>query len=160
MDSGSPPLTFPVLLAGTLSRWRITLAVAGGTVLLALTLALILPPTYRGTASFVTADAGLKLNTGGLSDLATDPGISGIATQLGLGSSRDRSESPLFYEQLLSSRELLTRLLLSRFPDPGVRLARPTTASHCSARCASAMMTPSGRSRRRSSGCGAGCGSP
>ena len=121
MDSGSPPLTFPVLLAGTLSRWRITLAVAGGTVLLALTLALILPPTYRGTASFVTADAGLKLNTGGLSDLATDPGISGIATQLGLGSSRDRSESPLFYEQLLSSRELLTRLLLSRFPDPGVR---------------------------------------
>ena len=44
-----------------------------------------------------------------------------IATQLGLGSSRDRSESPLFYEQLLSSRELLTRLLLSRFPDPGVR---------------------------------------
>jgi len=84
-------------------------------------LVLILPPSYRATASFVTTDAGLKLSAGGLSDLATDPGISGIATQLGLGSSRDRSESPLFYEQLLSSRELLTRLLLSRFPDPGMR---------------------------------------
>ena len=62
MDS-SPPLTFPVLLAGTLSRWRIALAVAGGTVLLALMLAVILPPTYRGTASFVT---DLRRETTGL----------------------------------------------------------------------------------------------
>jgi len=119
MDSA--PLTFPALLAGTLSRWRTAVAVAAGTVLLTAALAVILPPSYRGTASFVTTDAGLKLGGGGLSDLVTEPGISGLASELGLGSTRDRSESPLFYQQLLSSRKLLTRPLLSRFHDPSVR---------------------------------------
>src|SRR2546425_7694152 len=65
MDAGPPPLTFSALLAGTLSRWRIAVAVAGGTVLVAAALAVILPPSYRATASFVTTDAGLKLSGGG-----------------------------------------------------------------------------------------------
>ncbi len=118
MDPG--PISFATLVAGTLSRWRTALTVAAGIVLLALALILILPPSYRAAASFVTTDAGLKLNTGSLADLAAEPGISGIASQLGLGSARDPSESPAFYDQLLYSRELLTRLLLSRFPDPRV----------------------------------------
>jgi len=118
MDNGQ--LRFPALLAGALSRWRTAVAVAFGTVLLAAALAVILPPSYRGTTSFVTTDVGLRMGGGGgaLSGLAAEPGISGIASQLGLGSTRDPSESPAFYEQLLNSRELLTRLLLSRFPDP------------------------------------------
>src|SRR5439155_15880379 len=118
MDNGQ--LRFPALLAGALSRWRTAVAVAFGTVLLAAALAVILPPSYRGTTSFVTTDVGLRMGGGGgaLSGLAAEPGISGIASQLGLGSTRDPSESPAFYEQLLYSRELLTRLLLPRFPDP------------------------------------------
>src|SRR2546422_8584839 len=114
-------LTLAALLAGALARWREAVTVAAATVFVALVLSFVLPPSYRATASFVTTDAGLKLNTGGLTDLAAEPGISGIASQLGLGSARDPSESPAFYDQLLSSRELLTRLLLSRFPDPGAR---------------------------------------
>jgi len=116
MDSGR--LSFPALLAGTLARWRMAVAVAASTVLLALGLGVILPPSYRATASFVTTDAEIGLRAGGLADLAASPGISGLASQFGLGGPRDPSESPAFYTQLLSSRELLTRLLLSRFPDP------------------------------------------
>jgi uncharacterized protein involved in exopolysaccharide biosynthesis len=119
----SRPLTFPALLAGTLARWRTAVAVALGTIVFTLALALILPPTYRATASFVTTDAEIGLRAGGLSDLAASPGISGLASQFGLGGPRDPSESPAFYTQLLASRELLTRLLSSRFPDP--RTAAP-----------------------------------
>src|SRR6266545_1159022 len=110
-------LTFAALLAGTLSRWRQAVAVAGGVVALALGLTLVLPPSYRGESSFVTTDASIELPRG-LAELATDPGLSGIASQLGVGPSRDPSHSPAFYAELLRSRELLTRLALSRFPDP------------------------------------------
>ncbi len=116
MDSGQ--LSFPVLLAGTLARWRTALAVAAGTVLFALALAVILPPSYRATASFVTTDAEMSVGTGSLADLAGSGDLSGLASQFGLGGRRDPSESPAFYAQLLASRELLTRLLLSNFPDP------------------------------------------
>ena len=115
MDSGQ--LTFAALLAGALSRWRQAAAVAAGTIVLAVALTFIVPPSYRATASFVTTDAGVELPRG-LSDLAEQPGLSNIASQLGLGGSRDPSQSPMFYYQLLQSRELLTRLVLSRFPDP------------------------------------------
>jgi len=111
-------ITFAALLAGTLARWRGAIVVATATVALALGLSLVLPPSYRATASFVTTDAGLKMNLGGLGGLDAEPGLAGIASQFGLGSGRDPSESPAFYDQLLSSRELLTRVLLSRFADP------------------------------------------
>jgi len=114
----SGPLTFPALVAGTVARWRTAVTVALGTVALTLALALILPPSYRATASFVTTDGETGPRGGGMSDLAASPGLSGLASQFGLGGLRDPSESPLFYEQLLASRELLTRLLSSPFPDP------------------------------------------
>ena len=116
MDSG--PLTFPALLAGTVARWRTALTVALGAIALTLALAIIIPPSYRATASFVTTDGEAGPRGGGLSDLAASTGMSGLASQLGLGGLRDPSESPLFYEQLLVSRELLTRLLSSSFSDP------------------------------------------
>lgn len=111
------PLTFAALTAGALARWREALAVAAGVVLLALGLSLVLPPSYRAATSFVTTDASIELPRG-LAELSTQPGLSGIASQLGVGPSRDPSYSPAFYAQLLQSRELLTRLALSRFPDP------------------------------------------
>jgi len=110
-------MTFAALVAGALARWREALAVAAGVALLALALSFVLPPSYRAEVSFVTTDASVELPRG-LAELATDPGLSGIASQLGVGPTRDPSHSPAFYAQLLRSRELLTRLALSRFPDP------------------------------------------
>ena len=55
MDSAA--LSFPGLVAGTLARWRTVLGVAGGVVVFAVLLTLVLPPTYRANASFVTAES-------------------------------------------------------------------------------------------------------
>ncbi len=115
MDSAS--LTFVELLAGMLGRWRTVLGVAAAIVILALALTVVLPPTYRSEASFATSDLGPQLPPA-LSELATEPGISGLASQMGLGTSRDPSTSPAFYAHLLASRELLTRVVQSRFADP------------------------------------------
>jgi len=115
MESG--PLSAAALLAGTLARWRDALVVAGGVVLVALVLSLVLPPSYRAATSFVTTDPSIELPRG-LADLASDPSLSGIAGRLGVGSGRDPSQSPAFYAQLLQSRELRTRLVLSQFADP------------------------------------------
>jgi uncharacterized protein involved in exopolysaccharide biosynthesis len=110
-------LSLAALSAGTLTRWREALTVAAGVVVVALVSSVVLPPSYRAMVSFVTTDAGIQLPRG-LSDLATQPGVAGLASQLGIGTSKDPSESPAFYVALLNSRELLTRLVLSRFADP------------------------------------------
>jgi uncharacterized protein involved in exopolysaccharide biosynthesis len=116
MDSDD--LTLAALVAGVLTRWRDALWVAVGVVALALLLSFVLPPQYQSQSTFVVAtDAGVQLPRG-LADLATQPGISGLASQFNLGSASDPSTSPGFYAQLLASRELLTRLVLSRFPTP------------------------------------------
>jgi len=57
---------------------------------------------------------------GGLSGTA---GLSGLATQFGLGSTGDPSESPNFYVKLIQSDELKRRLVNSFFPNP--RTANP-----------------------------------
>lgn len=111
------PISFAALVAGGLTRWRQVLAVAAGTIVAAVVLTFVLAPSYRATASFVTTDVSIELPRG-LSDLADQPGLTGIASQLGLGGSRDPSQSPGFYVQLLQSRELLTRLTLSRYANP------------------------------------------
>lgn len=111
------PLTFAALVAGTVTRWRTVLLVAAGVVTVALVLTFVLPPSYRAVTSFVTADASIDLPPA-LGQLATQPGLSGLAGQLGVGTSRDPSYSPAFYFELLGSRELLTRLVQSRFADP------------------------------------------
>ena len=116
-------LTFAALLAGMVSRWRAVAGIAVGVVVVGSVLALALPPSYRSSASFVTTSAGVRLPQG-LDNLAEGAALGGVARELGLGTSRDPSESPAFYYQLLRSRELLTRLLLSRFPD----LRRPAGA--------------------------------
>jgi uncharacterized protein involved in exopolysaccharide biosynthesis len=74
----------------------------------------IIPPVYRSRASFVVnSSSGPSLQ----GTLGSASGLSGILSQLG-GVGGNPSESPNFYLQLLESRELLTRLLESKFPDP------------------------------------------
>lgn len=114
--TGGAPMTFSVWLAGTLVRWRLILRVVLAVLLVTGLLVVILPPAYRSGASFVT-------NTGSSLRLPASLGsaggvVAGMAASLGVGSGVEPSESPAFYDQLMGSRELLTRLLLSRFPDP------------------------------------------
>lgn len=115
-------LTLTSLAVGMLARWREVGRVTVGVVVFALLLSVALPPVYQSIVTFVTADAGVELPRG-LSDLGASPGVSGLAAQFGLGGGRDPSTSPAFYAQLLGSRELCTRLVTSRFPNPRTGLA-------------------------------------
>jgi uncharacterized protein involved in exopolysaccharide biosynthesis len=77
---------------------------------------IFIPPVYRSQASFVANSSSSSKLAGGLA--SGGGGLGGIAGILGMGSTLDPSESPNFYLQLIESRELLTRLLKSRFHDP------------------------------------------
>lgn len=111
-----PPLTLALWTAGVLERWRTVAVTALLTLALALVAALVLPPVYRVTVSFAPNPTASSRLGGALSGLSG--GLSGITSQLGLPNASEPSESPQFYAELLRSRELLTRLLLTRFPDP------------------------------------------
>ncbi len=106
------PLTFARWFAGIIHRWRTVVVVAATVVALFVLAAVVLPPTYRAEASFVSnTSSGVKLSDG----LA---GLAGMASGAGLGAlGGEPSESPAFYTQLIQSRELLTRVLLGHYPD-------------------------------------------
>lgn len=113
--AASGDLTFTRWLASALNRWRLVAGVAVAAVIVGLASTLIIPPVYRSQASFVAnSSSGSKLQgaTGGAS------GLGGLISQLGGSVGGDPSESPNFYVGLLGSRELLTRLLHSKFPNP------------------------------------------
>ncbi len=92
--------------------------VVGATVaaiLLGLAASVIIPPVYRARASFVANSSSSSKLQGALGGTS---GLGGIISQLGGTVGGDPSESPNFYVHLLASRELLTRLLESKFADP------------------------------------------
>ena len=109
-------LTFSQWFANSLVRWRTILRVMGLMLVVAVLAVIFIPPIYRSQASFVAnSSASSKLSSG----LAGGTGgLGGLAAQLGVSTNLDPSESPNFYIQLIESRELLTRLLKSRFRDP------------------------------------------
>ncbi|HXN76159.1 MAG TPA: GNVR domain-containing protein [Gemmatimonadaceae bacterium] len=110
------PLTFGVWLAGIIARWRLVLWVMAGTLVVAALAAVLLPPVYQAHASFVTAGS---TNSKMASALAGNgAGLQGLASQLGVPSGNDPSESPNFYVRLIESEELKRRLLRSKFQDP------------------------------------------
>jgi uncharacterized protein involved in exopolysaccharide biosynthesis len=105
----------------TMLRWRLVLWTIGFALLAALLAVLLLPPVYRSSVSFVAnASGGSKLPN----SIASSGALAGLAAQFGVNPSNDPSESPNFYIQLIYSRELLTRLLESRFPDPRGKTVR------------------------------------
>jgi uncharacterized protein involved in exopolysaccharide biosynthesis len=115
-------LTFSRWFADTVVRWRTIARVMAAMLLVAVLAVIFIPPVYRSEASFVA-------NSSSSSKLASSLGggggaLGGLAAQLGMGSTVDPSESPNFYLQLMQSRELLTRLLKSRFHDPRSPLQR------------------------------------
>lgn len=111
------PLTFSVWIAGIVSRWSLILRVMASIVVIAALLAVILPPVYEARASFVTTSSSGKMN----SALTSGAGLQGIASQFGVGSMGEPSESPNFYVKLIESEELRRRLLRSKFRNPDSR---------------------------------------
>jgi uncharacterized protein involved in exopolysaccharide biosynthesis len=117
-------LTFSRWFAETLLRWRIIAAVMGVTIVMAILAVIFIPPVYRSRASFVANTSASDKLSGGMT---SGGALGGLASQLGVGTGGDPSESANFYLELTRSRELLTRLLLSRFPNP--RSASPRDSS-------------------------------
>lgn len=110
------PLTFSVWLAGIIARWRLVLIVMAFTLLVAAIAAIALPPIYEAHASFVTSSSGSSKMASALA--SGGAGLSGLASQLGVSTGADPSESPNFYVKLIESEELRRRLLNSRFHNP------------------------------------------
>ncbi len=117
--TASDHLTFTRWAAGLVERWRSVLWFGVAGLVLALVATLVIPAVYRSSASFVANSSGSSKVQ---SASASSP-ISGLLSQFGGSLGGDPSESPNFYLELLYSRELLTRLLDSKFPDP--RTANP-----------------------------------
>jgi len=140
-EVGPPPLTLAAWTAAVLNRWRVIVAAAIMTLLVALLAALVLPPVYRVTVSFAPNPTSSSKLGGALSSGLG--ALSGLTGQLGLGSASEPTESPAFYAELLQSRELLTRLLLTRFRDP--RTVQPND----SARLVDILKLRSSEPRRR-----------
>ena len=111
----SDHLTLTRWLAGVLLRWRTVVAVTIATLVIGLVATVIIPPVYRSNASFV-ANSSSSSKLQGAS--GANSGLGGIISQLGGSVGGDPSESPNFYVELLSSRELVTRLIESKFPNP------------------------------------------
>jgi uncharacterized protein involved in exopolysaccharide biosynthesis len=74
----------------------------------------LVPPVYRSHVSFVANSSANKM----ASMIGGSGALAGLASQFGVQGTGDPSESPQFYIELIGSRELLTRLLQSRFLDP------------------------------------------
>jgi len=105
------------------SRWRLIAWLGLAATLIAIAATLIVPPVYRSHASFVAnASSPSKLPSA-----AAGSPLSGVLSQMGGSLGGDPSESPNFYLELLVSRELVTRLLESKFPDP--RTSQPNDSS-------------------------------
>jgi uncharacterized protein involved in exopolysaccharide biosynthesis len=110
---GLRPLEEEISLVGALNtvlrRWRVVfgLPILAG----ALTglVSLVVPPTYTATTTFVPEVRNQN---------RLPSAIAGLAGQLGIPIGTDPTESPRFYGDVLRSRELLERILLSRYPDP------------------------------------------
>lgn len=121
-DETSDHLTISQWLAETLLRWRLIAATMALTLAVAVLAVIFIPPVYRTQVSFVAnTTSGSRIPSSALS--AAGP-LAGIAAQFGMGAGADPSESPNFYVELIQSRELLTRLLESRFQDPHAASAK------------------------------------
>jgi len=88
-----------------------------GTLVVAALAAIFLPPVYEAHASFVTSSSSSSKTSNALGS-SSSLGLQGVASQLGLSTGGDPSESPNFYVKLIESEELRRRLLNSRFQNP------------------------------------------
>ena len=103
-----------------MNRWRTIVVCVVVALVLALLATIVLPPDYRVTVSFAPNPSSSSKLSGAISSLSSGA-LSGLTSGMGLGATgAEPTESPAFYAELMQSRELLTRLLLTRFADPRV----------------------------------------
>lgn len=92
-----------------LRRWRLMVALPITAALLGVVIALVVQPTYTARTEFVP-ELG--------SDRALPAGLAGLAGQFGVSLGGPAGQSAQFYASVLTSREIMDRVLLSRFADP------------------------------------------
>ena len=92
-----------------LRRWRVVLGIPVLFAVIAGLMSLVVPPTFSAATTFVPEQR---------SQNRLPSALVGLAGQLGVSIGADPSQSPRFYGDLLRSRELLERTLLSRYGDP------------------------------------------
>ena len=118
---GADEVSLVGLLNTILRRWRVVIGLPLLIAAVTGLLAFVLPPTFSASTTFVPEQR---------SQNRLPSALVGLAGQLGMSIGADPSQSPRFYGDLLHSRELLERTLLSRYPDPRARGADSTTLLH------------------------------
>ena len=98
-----------------LKRWRFVVGLPVLAAILSAIVVLLLPPRYTATVTFVPEQRAPSRGSGAAGGGA---GLVGLAGQLGIPLGMDPTQSPRFYAEVLTSRELLSRVLLTKFPDP------------------------------------------
>jgi uncharacterized protein involved in exopolysaccharide biosynthesis len=107
------PLSPLDLVNALLRHWRAVVLWPLAAALLTSVIVLIVPPWYTARTTFVPETRSRD---------RLPSGVAALAGQFGFALGPDASESPRFYTQVARSRELLERLLKTRYPDP--RLGR------------------------------------
>lgn len=139
MPAGQPSIWRWVmgLLDDTITAGRRRPRIAVGVPVLGATigvaLALLIPPRYPASASFVTESDNMRL--------PINAGLAGLASQLGVAGSK--GDSPQFYADMLRNRTILLPLLERRYP-PAVS-GRADSASLASILGIKDPTTPRGR---------------
>jgi len=98
-----------------LKRWRLVAGLPVLAAILTAVVVLLLPPRFTATVTFVPEQRAPSRGGG---TGAAGGGLVGLAGQLGIPLGMDPTQSPRFYAEVLTSRELLSRVLLTKFPDP------------------------------------------
>jgi len=98
------------LLNAVLQSWRVVATLLLGSAVLVTVYWALVPRTYTASTAFVPEN---RTQARGV-----PTGIAGLMGQFGVSVGGDASQSPRFYAAVLQGRELLERILLTRFPDP------------------------------------------
>src|SRR5580765_484644 len=105
-------LTLVEVLSTLLRQWRV---IIGLPLLAAVAIGVFsftLRPTYTATVTFVPENRNQNRLTGA---------AAGLIGGLGINFGSQPTESPRFYADVVRSRELLERVLISRYADPRAR---------------------------------------
>jgi tyrosine-protein kinase Etk/Wzc len=94
------------LLNALLRRWRLVIGLPLVAALIVAVVSLLVPSTYTATTTFVPEAR---------SQARLPAGLAGLAGQFGLSIGSEATESPRFYADVVKSRELLERILLSQY---------------------------------------------